>query len=566
VKTRLHRWLGAAAIGGALFFLWTGTASAEPDVDLSGATIDVDDVLGAPEPTIDATSPVGAEAVLGTNDVVVGDPDGPVAAEVVTSDLPDPTVVTPPAEAEAAVADNTASVVAPVATVDPDVIVCGNAAGVVGDAAAPCDPSVDGDTTGTTAEPGSFAGTLGDSTPLPGTTVDGELPEVVADPDVLVCGNAVGIVGDAAGSCAPEAEPAPVADAGSLDLVLGGDTPVSGTALDGDLPGVVADPDVVACGNGAGVIGDAGGACAPSATGTAVAESGSVDLALGGTTPASGSTLTGEVPGAVVAPDAMACGNGAGIVGDASGTCSPVAADEPLTPVDTLGLGLEFGGTTPVEGSSAVVDASSTGIDPNATACGNGVGVLGDGSGTCGDRGSPVPAVPVDPTAAVEVVLELGDLAEVPEVPDGPEAPGTPVVPPLEGDDGGTIDLGPVEVGGLGTTTPVEPAPSPSPAPTPAPTRPGLGVDGQLTPIGSGAGGFGSFAPLGTASGTGAADLAAAGSAAANLAAGAAAAAAALALTGFGIRSALSLASVLLALGALLLVGRRRVELLYTVS
>ena len=44
------------------------------------------------------------------------------------------------------------------------------------------------------------------------------------------------------------------------------------------------------------------------------------------------------------------------------------------------------------------------------------------------------------------------------------------------------------------------------------------------------------------------------------------AAAAALAFTGFGIRSALSLASVLLALGALLLAGRRRVELLLTVS
>jgi hypothetical protein len=503
VKTRLHRWLGAAAIGGALFFLWTGTASAEPDVDLSGATIDVDDVLAAPEPTIDATPPVGAEALLGTNDVVVGDPDAPVAAEVVTSGRPDPTVVTPPAEADATVADSTASVVAPVATVDPDVLVCGNAVGVVGDAAADCDPAADDGTTGTTAEPGSVEAALGDSTPLPGTAVDGELPEVVADPDVLVCGNAVGVVGDAAAGCGPDGDAIPVADAGSLDLVLGGETPVSGTTLDSDLPGVVADPD------------------------------------------------------------AVVCGNGAGVIGDASGACAPAAAEEPLSPIDTFGLDVELGGTTPLEGSSAIVDASSTGIDPDAAVCGNGAGVLGDGTGTCGDTGSPVPALPVDPTGAVEVVLELGDLDPVapalpdapalPEVPDGPEAPETP------------IEAVPVEVGGLGTTTPVEPAPSPSPAPPPAPTRPGLGAGGPLTPIGSGAGGFGSVAPLGTASGAGAADLTVAGSTtAAELAAGAAAAA--LAFTGFGIRNALSLASVLLALGALLLVGRRRVELRYTVS
>ncbi len=575
MNTRLHRLLGAAALGGGLLFLWTGTAGAEPDVNVSEATIDVDDVLGAPEPTIDATLPVGVEALLGDNDVVVGDPAAPVAAEVVTSDLPDPTVVTPPAAADAAVADSTASAVAPVATVDPDVIACGNAAGVVGDAAAECDPAADSGTTGTTAEPGSFDLALGDSSPLPGTTVDGDLPELVADPDVVVCGNAVGIVGDATGSCAPDAEPAPVADAGSLDLALGGGTPVSGSTLDSDLPGVVADPDVIACGNGAGVIGDGSGDCAPAAAATPVAEAGSFDLALGGTTPVSGSTLTGETPGVVAAPDAMACGNGAGILGNGSGDCAPAMAEEPLTPVDTFGLDLELGGTMPVEGSSAVVDLSSTALDPNATVCGNGAGVLGDGSGACGDAGSPVPAVPVDPAGAVEVIVDLGDevvpalpvLPELPVLPIDPlgdltPLPVVPVVPPVDGDDDdGTIGVGPIDVGGLGDpVTPVDPTRTPTP---PAPTRPGLGVDGALTPIG--VGGFGSVAPLGTTSGTGAAALAAFGSAAGDLLAGIGAAA--LAFTGFGIRAALQYASVLLALGALLLLaGRRRVELLSVVS
>jgi len=73
VNTRLHRFLGAAALGGGLLFLWTGTAGAEPDVNVSEATIDVDDVLGAPEPTTDATlhsllstSPHAAQALRQT--------------------------------------------------------------------------------------------------------------------------------------------------------------------------------------------------------------------------------------------------------------------------------------------------------------------------------------------------------------------------------------------------------------------------------------------------------------------------------------------------------------------
>ena len=539
MKTRLHRWLGAAALGGGLFFLWTGTAGAEPDVNISGATIGVDDVGGPPEPTIDATPPVGAEAVLGTNHVVVGDPDAPVAAEVASSDLPDPAIITPGATTDVAAGDATASAVAPVATADPDVVVCGNAAGALGDAGAGCDPAADDGTTGTTAEPGSLAVAVGD------TTLDGALPEVVADPDVLVCGNAVGIVGDATAGCGAGGEPAPVADAGSLDLVLGGDTPVSGTTLDSALPGVLADPDAVACGNGIGVRGDAGGTCTPAADTAPAAEAGSLDLALGGTTPLSGTTLTGDVPGVATSPEAMACGNGAGIAGDGSGGCAPAAADEPLAPVETAGVRLAVGGTTPVEGSSATVGLSSTTIDPGATACGNGAGVLGDGSGTCGGPGSPVPAVAVAPSGTAAVVVDLGALSPL---------PGSPPT-----GDGG-IDVGPVRVGGLGrSTTPVEPAPSSGPAPS----RPGLAVDGSLVPIaGGGITGAGSFAPLG-ATGAGGADLTATG-AAGGLLAGRAAAG--LALTGFGIRAALSFASVLLALGALLLAGRRRVELLCIVS
>lgn len=559
MTTRLRRLLGAAALGGGLFFLWTGTAGAEPDVDLSGTTIDVDSPRGVrdPDSTIDTTLPAGVEAILGDNDVVVGDRPAPIDAEVVTSPLPDPVVATPPAEVDAAVDDSTASVVAPVATVDPDVIVCGNAAGIVGEAAAACDPAADSGTTGTTAEPGSVDLVLGERAPLPGTVVDGDLPELVADPDVLVCGNAVSIVGDATGSCAPDAEPAPVARSGDLDVLVGEGTPVSGTELDSRLPGVLVDPDAVVCGNGIAVLGDAGGGCTPAAAPTPVAGAGSLDLVLGGTTPLTGTTLTGDTPGVVAAPDVLACGNGVGVLGDGMGDCAPTTSPEPLTPIEALDLELVLGDDAPLGGSSVAADLSNTALDPNAAVCGNGVGVLGDGMGTCGTTsGGPVPALPLDPAGAIEVVIDLGDdlplpvLPILPVDPVSPDLPDTPVDP--------VVVVPPVVVGGLGDTPdPVTPTPTPTPA-APAP-GPGFGVGGTLDPVG--VGGFGSFVPLGTAAGTIAdlADLAAAtGSAFGDLMTGAAGA---LASTGFGIRSATQLALVLLALGALLLAGRRRVEL-----
>jgi hypothetical protein len=372
----------------------------------------------------------------------------------------------------------------------------------------------------------------------------------------------VGIVGDATGSCAPDAEPAPVARAGDLDLVVGEGTPVSGTELDSRLPGVLVDPDAVVCGNGIGVLGDAGGGCAPAAAATPVAGAGSVDLVLDGTTPLTGTTLTGDTPGVVAAPDVLACGNGAGILGDGSGDCAPATSPEPLRPIDGFDLELVLGDDAPLGGSSVAGDLSTTAVDPNAAVCGNGVGVLGDGMGSCGTpTAGPVPALPVDPSGAVEVVIDLGNdlpLPDLPALPVLPVPPVLPVDPAIDLGDDGTTGAGPVVVGGLGDTLdPVTPTPAPTPA-APAP-GPGVGADGTLDPVGVGA--AGSLAPLGTA-GTlaGLADLAAAaGSAFGDLMTGAAGA---LASTGFGIRNAMQLALVLLALGALLLAGRRRVELL----
>jgi len=559
VNTRLRRLLGAAALGGGLFFLSTGTAGAEPDVDLSGTTIDADDLLGVrnPDQTIETTLPAGVEAILGDNDVVVGDRPAPIDAEVVTSPLPDPVVVTPPAEVDAAADDSTASVVAPVATVDPDVVVCGNAAGVVGEAAAACDPAADSGTTGTTAEPGSVDLVLGERAPLSGTVVDGDLPEVVADPDVLVCGNAVSIVGEATGACAPDAEPAPAARAGDLDLVVGEGTPVSGTELDSRLPGVLLDPDAVVCGNGIAVLGDAGGGCAPAASTNPVAGAGSVDLVMGGSTPLTGTTLTGDTPGVVAAPDVLACGNGVGILGDGTGGCDPASTPEPLTPIDAFDLELVLGEDAPLGGSSAAVDLSNTALDPNAAVCGNGVGVLGDGMGTCGTTGGPIPALPLDPSGVIEVVIDLGDDLPLPVLPVLPVDPDLPGLPDLPVDP--VVVVPPVIVGGSGDTPdPVTP-PAPTPG-TPAP-GPGVGADGTLDPIG--VGGAGTFGPLGSAAGTFADLAAAAGSAFGDLMTGAAGA---LASTGFGIRAVGQLALVLLALGALLLAGRRRVELHATLA
>jgi len=462
-------------------------------VDVTGQTVTVGDPLV--DPTDGAPMPLGVDAISGENQVVVGEPTAPVTVEVVLDPPPDPALTTPPADAGGSVGDSTASAVAPVVTVEPDVTVCGNAAGILGDASAECAPEADAGTTGTGTEGGSFDLALGEPAPLAGTTLEGDLPSAVADPEVVVCGHAVGVLGDGSGTCAPGAGPASVAEAGSLGGALGGDTPVSGTAAGGELPGVVAEPD------------------------------------------------------------AMACGNGAAIGGDASGSCTPATSPEPLDPITSVGLDVIAGGTTPLTGSSAAADLSSTTVDPDATACGNGVGLFGDASGGCGATGGAVPGVPVvpvEPPAAAGLTVELSPLGDVglADLPSGQS--GTPAV---DAPDDGSVSAGPVTVGLSGGTTPVGPG---APAP---PSPSGVGTAGALTPIGVGP--AGGIVPLGLA-GTVSADLAAAGTLLGDVVAGMGNAA--LALTGFGIRNTIGIASVLLALGALLLAGRRRVELAYCVS
>ena len=117
MKTRLHRWLGAAALGGGLFFLSSGTASAEPDVNVSEATIDVDDVLGAPEPTIeivDATLPVAAEVTTAALAATSGAPTSASVADA-PADPPGGVSGTPVSPRAASTADGGTSAPVPYA-------------------------------------------------------------------------------------------------------------------------------------------------------------------------------------------------------------------------------------------------------------------------------------------------------------------------------------------------------------------------------------------------------------------------------------------------------------------
>jgi hypothetical protein len=159
------------------------------------------------------------------------------------------------------------------------VTVCGNGVGVLGDASADCGPSQPSDTSpagsgsaGSTGTSGISAGT-GD--PLladlgSGNQVDAGIGEVSPSVPVTVCGNSVGLLGDASSNCGTTGGPAPTTgtDAGAsvdLDAILDLNTDTSGTTDPGAGVGIDA---ILGLNSGATGPGTDAGASINLATGT----------------------------------------------------------------------------------------------------------------------------------------------------------------------------------------------------------------------------------------------------------------------------------------------------------
>jgi len=232
-----------------------------------------------------------------------------------------------------------------------------------------------------------------DSGPIAsGDRVDVEAGDVSPSVPVMVCGNGVGVLGDASAGCGPgqpaagdstAAEPTPTrASASTGDALLDG--AASGSQVDAGIGSVSASAPVTVCGN---AVGDATASCA--ATGQASADGTSQPSGSGGAAQ-DDSSAQGEVGTESVSASlpVMVCGDGVGVLGDASVNC---ASD-----TSTGGIVAPPPGTTP----------GSTGTDgttgsPGSTGTSGIPGTIGLTPGTGGDTGDPTAALsPVRPSVA----------------------------------------------------------------------------------------------------------------------------------------------------------------------
>ena len=162
----------------------------------------------------------------------------------------------------------------------------------------------------------------------------------------------------------------------------------SGNQVGVDVGDISPSVPVTVCGNGVGVLGDASASCGasqPSAGGTPAGSTatGSTGTSAGTGSSASGSLLDDLASGnqvdagiGEISPSVpvTVCGNSVGALGDASASCGTTQPS---------GTG---GGSTQSDGSGNEVGVSADGVSPTATvsACGNSVGLLGDASASCG--------------------------------------------------------------------------------------------------------------------------------------------------------------------------------------
>ena len=199
---------------------------------------------------------------------------------------------------------------------------------------------------------------------------------------VTVCGNSAGVLGDAAASCSP-AQPAAAGggsssgssndDGSSVSATTGSllDGAASGNQVDAGIASISPSVPVTVCGNGVGALGDASAACGtaqPSGGGgsTSTPPSGSDDDSTAGT-----GAISPTVPVTV-------CGNGVGLLGDASVAC---AAD-----TSTGGTTAPPPGTTDPGGST---DTDGTQGTPGSTGTSGIPGTTGLTPGTDGGAGDP---------------------------------------------------------------------------------------------------------------------------------------------------------------------------------
>jgi hypothetical protein len=247
---------------------------------------------------------------------------------------------------------------------------------------------------------------------------------------VTVCGNGVGVLGDASANCAPGQPAAPSggsAGPGSTGTSAGtGDATsdsllgslASGNQVDAGIGDISPSVPVTVCGNGVGVLGDASAACG---TGQLATSTGGASAGASGSTQVDGSLAgnqaevsVGDV--AATVPVTAAC-NSVGLLGDASSSCgtSTSPGTDPGTDsgIDTgidTGIGVDIGINTGGEISTGGIIAPPPGttspggddadVTPGSTGTSGIPGIPGLTPGSGGADGSVTSFAPVRPSVA----------------------------------------------------------------------------------------------------------------------------------------------------------------------
>jgi hypothetical protein len=124
------------------------------------------------------------------------------------------------------------------------VTVCGNAVGVLGDTSASCAPSQPATPTGISAGTGSSGASAGTGPATSdsllanlasGNQVDAGIGDISPSVPVVVCGNSVGVLGDASSNCSPSTNPNPNPNSTDIDLTIGTSGTDTSTGADIDL-------------------------------------------------------------------------------------------------------------------------------------------------------------------------------------------------------------------------------------------------------------------------------------------------------------------------------------------
>ena len=219
---------------------------------------------------------------------------------------------------------------------------------------------------------------------------------------VMVCGNGVGVLGDASASCTP-AQPAPAgssASGPSASVSTGPSSPsdesllgnlASGNQVDAGIGSISPSVPVTVCGNGVGALGDASAAC-----GTAQPSGSGGSTSTGGSSTGGSDDTTTSAGGISPSVPVTVCGNGVGLLGDASVACMADTSTGGITapPPGTTNPG----GSTDTSGIPGTPGSTDTSGIPGTTGTS---GTTGLTPGTDGAAGDPVTTFsPLRPSVA----------------------------------------------------------------------------------------------------------------------------------------------------------------------